>query len=112
MSSVLKTACGWTRHYHEVLGPDGLEGDIAEYEPGSLSVEYRTGDNGKHKVVRVLGYVTRWDIDLPYVRHRFQEIPPPMREQIARIIHENERNYGRWVSVIRLPGGEVIRVAG
>lgn len=111
MSSVLKTACEWTRYVNWLLLPNGEEYACAEYIPGPLSVEYRTGDDGRHEVVRVLEYATREDLDLPYVSGRYHEIPAWLRERIVGIIQENERNYGRWLCVVRLPGGEVIRAA-
>lgn len=111
MSSVLKTACEWTRYLNWLELRNGEEYACAEYIPGPLNVEYRTGDDGRHEVVHVMEYATRGDLDLPYVFHCYDEIPAWLKEPIFRIIRENEHNYGRWLCVVRLPGGEEIRAA-
>lgn len=108
MSICLKTACGWSRSTRWRASPDGTVSGSARYSPGRISVEYRTGEDGRDRIVRVRVYSEDVTPGKRVLKKTLRTFPPHLKHKVARIVKENERNYGRIVYGVSLPDGEIV----
>jgi hypothetical protein len=108
MPATLKTACEWIRSTRWHVFPDGTVLGSASHNPSRFSVEYRTDEDGRDRVSRVMMYSGAETLHQRGVEKILLAIPAHLKQKVARIVQENERNYGRVIYGVSLPDGEIV----